>query len=59
MELQDFNIREADWKIDGKQLSNIRRLVFIVEQEVPQERNGMVVTMTPGTGWQQIMWTSP
>ena len=37
MELQDFNIREADWKIDGKQLSNIRRLVFIVEQEVPQE----------------------
>ncbi len=37
MELRKFNIREADWETDGKQLSNIRRLVFIVEQEVPQE----------------------
>ncbi len=37
MELRKFNIREADWDTDGKQLSNIRRLVFIVEQNVPQE----------------------
>ncbi|MBO6656255.1 MAG: GNAT family N-acetyltransferase [Pseudomonadales bacterium] len=37
MELRKFNIREADWAADGKQLSHIRRLVFIVEQEVPQE----------------------
>ena len=33
----DFNIREADWNVDAEQLSNIRRLVFIVEQKVPQE----------------------
>lgn len=37
MEIRKFNIREADWETDGKQLSNIRRLVFIVEQKVPQE----------------------
>lgn len=37
MELRDFNIREADWESDGRQLSNIRRIVFIVEQDVPQE----------------------
>lgn len=37
MEIRKFNIREANWQTDGKQLSNIRRLVFIVEQDVPQE----------------------
>lgn len=37
MEIRQFNIREADWETDGNQLSNIRRIVFIVEQEVPQE----------------------
>ena len=37
MELRQFNIREADWQADGKMLSNIRRLVFIVEQNVPQD----------------------
>lgn len=37
MEIRKFNIREASWQADGKQLSNIRRLVFIVEQKVPQE----------------------
>lgn len=37
LELRQFHIREADWKADGKQLSNIRRLVFIVEQAVPQD----------------------
>ena len=33
----DLNIREADWKVNGKQLSNIRRLDFIVEQQVPEQ----------------------
>ena len=37
LEIRKFNIREADWRDDGGQLSNIRRLVFIVEQKVPQE----------------------
>ncbi len=37
LEIRKFNIREADWKVDGKQLSNIRRLVFIVEQQVPED----------------------
>ena len=36
-DFRDFNIREADWNVDAEQLSNIRRLVFIVEQKVPQE----------------------
>ena len=35
--LQQFLVREADWVVDGNLLSNIRRLVFIVEQSVPQE----------------------
>lgn len=37
LSIRQFNIREADWAIDGNVLSNIRRLVFIVEQDVPQE----------------------
>jgi len=37
MALQDLFIREADWLNDGKELSKIRHLVFIVEQEVPRE----------------------
>ena len=37
MELRQFNTREADWQVDGKQLSNIRRLVFILEQQVPKD----------------------
>jgi predicted GNAT family N-acyltransferase len=37
VELRQFNIREADWQTDGNQLSNIRRLVFIVEQKVPKD----------------------
>jgi len=37
MNLRDFSIREADWKVDSEQLSNIRRLVFIIEQKVPRE----------------------
>lgn len=36
-ELRRFNIREAEWQADGNTLSNIRRLVFIVEQQVPRE----------------------
>ena len=37
MALCDLFIREADWLTDGKELSKIRHLVFIVEQEVPRE----------------------
>ena len=37
MALRDLFIREADWLTDGKELSKIRHLVFIVEQEVPRE----------------------
>ena len=37
VELRQFNTREADWQTDGNQLSNIRRLVFIVEQKVPKD----------------------
>ncbi len=37
LSIRKFNIREADWATEGKVLSNIRRLVFIVEQDVPQE----------------------
>ncbi len=37
MELRQFNTREADWQTDGNQLSNIRRLVFIIEQKVPKD----------------------
>ncbi len=34
---RQFNTREADWQTDGNHLSNIRRLVFIVEQQVSKE----------------------
>ena len=37
MALQDLFIREADWLTDGKELSKIRHLVFIVEQEVSRK----------------------
>lgn len=37
LEIRAFDIREADWKSDQSTLSNLRRLVFIVEQSVPQE----------------------
>ena len=37
LSLRDFNIVEASWAQDGSVLSNIRKLVFIVEQKVPQE----------------------
>ena len=37
LSIRQFNIREANWALDGKVLSNIRRLVFIVEQDVPQD----------------------
>lgn len=33
-----FNIREADWSRDRKALSNIRRVVFILEQNVPRDQ---------------------
>lgn len=37
MEIRSFNIREASWQTDKNTLSNLRRIVFIVEQNVPQE----------------------
>ena len=37
LELRDFNITEADWVLDGNVLSSIRKLVFIIEQRVPQD----------------------
>lgn len=37
LEIRHFNIREADWDTEGNVLSNIRRIVFIVEQKVPRE----------------------
>lgn len=37
LEIRQFEIREANWDLDGPVLSDIRRLVFIVEQSVPQE----------------------
>lgn len=37
LSIRKFNIREAQWGTEGNVLSNIRRLVFIVEQKVPEE----------------------
>ena len=37
LEIRQFNLREATWAQDRNALSNLRRLVFIVEQKVPQE----------------------
>lgn len=37
LQIRQFNIREAAWETDGGQLSNIRRIVFIVEQKVPKD----------------------
>ncbi len=36
LSIRKFNIREANWNREGNVLSNIRRLVFIVEQNVPE-----------------------
>ena len=37
LEIRKFNVREANWSLDKSTLSNLRKLVFIVEQHVPQE----------------------
>lgn len=37
LEIRQFNVREADWATDQDALSKIRRLVFILEQDVPKE----------------------
>ena len=37
MEIRDFNVVEADWHTRKRVLQEIRRLVFIVEQHVPQD----------------------
>lgn len=37
LELRQFNVREAAWSQDQAILSNLRKIVFIIEQNVPQE----------------------
>ena len=37
LEIRQFNIREASWSQDQSNLSELRRVVFIVEQNVPKE----------------------
>ena len=37
MEIQDFNVTEANWEADQVVLREIRRVVFIIEQKVPKE----------------------
>ncbi len=37
LEIRKFNVREATWAQDQAALSELRRIVFIVEQEVPRE----------------------
>lgn len=37
LRIRHFDIRQANWATDQQVLSNIRRIVFIVEQQVPQE----------------------
>jgi predicted GNAT family N-acyltransferase len=37
LEIRQFNVREASWASDKNVLSNLRRLVFVVEQAVPEE----------------------
>lgn len=37
LEVRDFLVRSADWASDKNSLSNLRRLVFIVEQQVSHE----------------------
>jgi len=37
LRIRDFNITEASWSQQGSILSNLRKIVFIVEQNVPQE----------------------
>jgi predicted GNAT family N-acyltransferase len=32
-----FSVRDADWATDGLKLRHVRRTVFIVEQNVPEE----------------------
>ena len=37
MEIQDFNVTEANWEADQSVIREIRRVVFIIEQKVPKE----------------------
>ena len=37
MEIRQFNVVEANWELQGRALLEIRRVVFIVEQNVPPE----------------------
>jgi len=37
LKIRQFNLREASWITDQKVLSHLRKLVFIVEQNVPQD----------------------
>ena len=33
----EFGVRDADWATDGLKLQHVRRTVFIVEQQVPED----------------------
>ncbi len=35
--IRQFDVREANWATEANLLSNLRRLVFVVEQKVPEE----------------------
>ena len=37
LDLRQFNVREAEWESEAAVISNIRRLVFIIEQQVPKD----------------------
>ena len=37
LDLRQFNVKEADWEAEASVLSDIRRLVFIIEQQVPKD----------------------
>ena len=37
MEIQDFNVTEANWEADQSVIREIGRVVFIIEQKVPKE----------------------
>lgn len=37
LEIRQFNVREASWEQDRETLQNLRKIVFIIEQNVPRE----------------------
>jgi len=33
---REFRIRDASWSVDGEALRHVRRIVFVVEQQIPE-----------------------